>query len=192
MRDYNSVFENLENRKIWFQREQSEYSNEVADFFSDIFSVTIDRKVSFIFVPNFTLSNFDRIEINYSDENAIKNKNEARIHTLLKNNYIITPNQEKKNTVEKISFGFSEYPFDKEPTEKMTVLYYVSSEEFNKFQNEYDSYFEIWHLNSEALEESKILRNMIKYNFIEFIIKNVITSDYFTDRDYEWVISGNK
>jgi hypothetical protein len=172
MRDPVEVFEVLKDRRIWFGEERTRYFDEVADFFDEIFSVSIDRKTPFVFVPDFVLSSFDNIETNYSDENVIKTKNQARIHTLLRNNYIITPNEKKKNTVEKISFGFSEYPFSKELIEDMTVLYYVSSEEFSKFQNEYNDYFEIWHLNSDALEESKILKNMVNYNFINFIIQN--------------------
>jgi hypothetical protein len=187
MRDYATVFEALKDRRIWFGQEQSRYYDNVSNFFSNIFFVSIDRKISFVFVPRFILSSFDNIKEKYSDENAIKDENEARIHTLLRNNYIITPNEERKNRFDKVSFSFSEYPFSKEPIEDVTILYYVSENEFNKFSNEfYREYIE----DEEDYDVTVV--NMTKFNYIKFIIKNIITSDYFTDRDYEWLLSGNK
>jgi hypothetical protein len=190
MRDYNSTFNHLKNRRIWFDIEKFNYSNErIIEYYDGIFSISIDRKVSFTFVPNYTLLSFSDIQEKFNDAETVRSKNEARIYTLLSSDYIITPSDNKKGTTEKLSFGFSEYPypFNGEIDENITVIYYTSSEEFSKFSNEF------YHEYIDDEEQYDVtIANMIKFNYVKFIIKNIITSDYFTDRDYQWLLSGNK
>jgi hypothetical protein len=197
MRDYSTVFEDMKDLQVHLLSEKSERLNdENAYLYEDIFIVIINTKIWFTFIPQFIF--FDSKNLNSSiPDKLVKTKNDARLSCLFGYKYVITPNEVKKYTVEKVEYesytdpefvGLSNVP----PEENFSILHYISDEEFTKFRDEYDSYFEIWHLNSDAIEEYKRIKNMIKYNFIDFIIKKIIITDSFSEEDYRWLLSGNK
>jgi hypothetical protein len=197
MRNYYAVLEDMKDVQVSLLSEKSErYGEEYVDLFEGIFMVLINTKVWFAFIPHFLLTDLNELE-DFESEKNIKYENDVCLRSLFSYKYVITPNEAKKNTVEKVEYEpyvdpeFVSLSF-MPPEENFSILHYISGEEFTKFKDEYDSYFEIWHLNSDAIEEYKRIKNMIKYSFIDFIIKNIIMTDNFTNRDYERLLSGNK
>jgi hypothetical protein len=192
-----SVLVDIGNLPVQLHSEFGErfYSEEHRDFaklFEDIFLVTINRAKTFAFVPEIDFNEVENLEF-YLNEDMVNTKQDAALFCIAFYDYFISIGRDfdevKQLKLEIKSNASSENPNTSQIDEKF--IFYVSEEKFIQYRNEYDAYFDTWYDNSEMLEESKKSKNMLRFEFMQFIIEKIICSSFFSDNEY-YYMSHNK
>lgn len=110
---------------ISVRRQSWEEDGNVAEYFSDIFDVTLNFSVTIYFIPQIDKQYWPPLLPN--NFNEIKSRQEARSGTAALAKYIVTPNDEKSGKEEVISILSDDTNL---------VVFYVKASEFDIFSEE--------------------------------------------------------
>ncbi|GAA6615175.1 hypothetical protein [Scytonema sp. NUACC26] len=147
---------------------------EVAALYQGIFDVILNHTVSVMFVPEFEINSQSWPPMLLENVDDISTELEARLVTVALSRYTVTPNSLLAGK-EKIIH------YDDSNSSPLRVIFFVTPEDFNIFSMELSMFAE----QIPSLHDSRKVSETQNFNFIQFILARIITSNYFAEKDLQ-------
>jgi hypothetical protein len=149
-----------------------EESPEMAPFYHDIYSVTINSHLTIAFIPPFDHTPPQWDAILHADFDRLTSENEARLATATLADYVITPDPE---LVGKSEVFTSPYPHDIDPADShRTAIFHVSPEDYQQSQEELESLAQEF----SSVHSYKRFSELQSFKFVKSIFEIVNSSNF--------------
>jgi hypothetical protein len=168
--------------KLQVQHQPREEPASVASLYTGLFTVTLNDFVDVMFIPSFPRTR-ENWSLNIADDvEDVRSSHEARQFMAALSEYTVTPNDHRAGQQELIPLA----PplLRRKPDDPTTgVIFYVTQKEFIRFSQELAMMEEHTLSVYDCLPFSEVK----EFESIQFILKQIVTSPHFSERDFEIV-----
>lgn len=157
-----------------------EEAPEVADFYQGIYSVTLNFLVTIMFVPEVERTTDNWPPVLPENVDNVSTELEAKLFTIGLSDYTVTPNSLLAGQQELIHNSLvSEDINNSDSVDKMGVVFYVSSQEFEVFSKE----LSVLAAQTPGVHDSIRISEIQNLELSKFILSSVIGSPHFAAGD---------